>query len=93
MADEGRSSFSSADTPHGFAKRKLVKGYCGGLFGRELEGSKFFKADEDEYTIGYIDAFCWRGEYDARERRGQVVGGESSEEEEMSSDDIAKWGS
>ena len=94
MADEGKSSFSSADTPHGFAKRKLVKGYCGGLFGRELERSKFFKADEDEYTIGYIDAFCWRGEYDARERRGQGRGVNiNSPDEEEDPDDIAKWGS
>ena len=93
---EGRSSFSSADTPHGLTKRKLVKGYCGGLFGRELEASKFWKADDDEYSVAYIDAFCWRGEYDARDRRSGGVNAESSEEEEgvaHSSDDIAKWGS
>jgi len=88
---ESRSSFSSADTPHGLAKRRLVKGYCGGLFARELEGSKFWKVDEDEYSIAYIDAFCWRGEYDSRDRRGQ--GDCSDDEEEEGSDDIAKWGS
>ena len=77
---ESKSSFSSADTPHGLAKRKLVKGYCGGLFARELEASKFGKADDDEYSVAYIDAFSWRGEYDARDRRGQVVNAHSSGE-------------
>jgi len=57
---EGRSSFSSADIAHGLAKRRLVKGYCGGLFGRELEGSKFSKKDQDEYLLAYIDGFSWR---------------------------------
>ena len=91
---ESKSSFSSADTPHGLAKRKLVKGYCGGLFARELETSKFRKVDDDEYSVAYIDAFSWRGEYDARDRRGQVVNADSSgEEEEAGPDDIAKWGS
>ena len=94
---EGRSSFSSADTAHGLAKRRLVKGYCGGLFGRELEGSKFSKIDQDEYLLAYIDGFSWRGEYDSRDKRGQKFHADNSEEEdeeeEADKDDIAFWGS
>ena len=61
---EGGASFSDFDTPHGLAKRRLVKGYCGGLFGRELESAKFVRpmsTCKDEFRVAYIDAFCWRG--------------------------------
>lgn len=65
MAECG-ASFSDSDTPHGLAKRRLVKGYCGGLFGRELEAAKFthpMSTNRNEFRVAYIDAFCWRGEY------------------------------
>ena len=108
MADGG-ASFSDFDTPHGLAKRRLVKGYCGGLFGRELESAKFERTClGDKFRVAYVDAFCWRGEcrvqHDGPGTRSQEDSDEDgdSDQEDQENDgdggsdqeeDIARMGS
>ena len=85
MAGAG-ASFAEVDTPHGLAKRMLVKGYCGGLFGRELELAKFRNLSGSNYCVQYVDAFSWRGEYGGPNTR-------SINMEEDGEEDIARMGS
>jgi len=80
-------AFNEADTAHGLVKRRLVKGYCGGLFARELESTKFKRVPSGHYCVQYVDAFSWRGEYGGPTTRNS----QSLTDEHK--DDIEKMGS
>ena len=80
-------AFNEADTAHGLVKRRLVKGYCGGLFARELESTKFKSVPSGHYCVQYVDAFSWRGEYGGPNTRNS----QSLTDEQ--DDDIEKMGS
>ena len=80
-------AFNEVDTPHGLAKRRLVKGYCGGLFARELELTKFRSVTPGHYCVQYVDAFSWRGEYGGPNTRN------SQSQTDEQDNDIEKMGS
>merc|ERR1712013_271689 len=80
-------AFNEADTAHGLVKRRLVKGYCGGLFARELESTKFKSVPSGHYCVQYVDAFSWRGAYGGPNTRN------SQSMTDQHEDDIEKMGS
>ena len=57
--------FRSADTPHGYAKREMLKTYLTSFLCQNLElAIRWEGVPEGHWAICYIDAFAWRGQYE-----------------------------
>ena len=60
------SGFRARDTPHGFVKRAILRQYLTGYFSRHVANFINYgpRSGADNWSICYIDAFSWRGEYE-----------------------------
>ena len=68
MEDNARNlGFSPLDTPHGLAKRRILKSYLSSFFARAIEGVKYDRNRwwkySSTYATAYVDGFSFRGEY------------------------------
>lgn len=82
MEDDAKHlGFSPQDTPHGLAKRRILKSYLSSFFARGIEGVKYdryrWSKYSSTYATAYVDGFSFRGEYSSdapitRSRASQI---------------------
>jgi len=65
--DKKHFGFSPQDTPHGLAKRRILKSYLSSFFARGIERTKYdhnrWSKYSSTYAVAYVDGFSFRGEY------------------------------
>ena len=92
--DAKHLGFSRIDTPHGLAKRRILKSYLSSYFARGIEGVKYdrnrWSKYSSTYAVAYVDGFSFRGEYTSE---APITRFRISQPGESASDDIAYMGS